>query len=165
MLETGSLDAVLGAQGLTLALIDMLRRRLVQAKVFRPVSHTVDAGSRFEGSLRVHRVDPETTHYLGVTRERWYAYLRDQYASAPATRANDSAPRGPDLTGGASSGVAEGSPSENGDTLPQGSEPSPQAPHDPFADFSRMNGKLEGVLRQEHRAVQATRAWNSWQSY
>jgi hypothetical protein len=56
LLETGSLDAVLGAQGLTLALIDMLRRRLVQAKVFRPVSHTVDAGSRFEGGLRVHRL-------------------------------------------------------------------------------------------------------------
>jgi hypothetical protein len=29
----------------------------------------------------------------------------------------------------------------------------------------KKNGKLEGVLRQEHTAVQATRAWNSWQSF
>ena len=29
----------------------------------------------------------------------------------------------------------------------------------------KKNGKLEGVLRQEHRAMKATRAWNSRQSF
>jgi hypothetical protein len=164
LLEKASLVAALGARGLTLALIDMLFRRLIAAKVFRPGSHTVEAGSSFEGGLRVHRLEPETTHYLGVTRERWYAYPRDQYASAPATRANDSAPRGPDLAGGASSGVAEGSPSENGDTLPQGSEPLPQAPHDPFADFSRKQRQLLVMLQGKPSGCENSRSYKNSKS-
>jgi hypothetical protein len=145
LLTMHSVVAALHAQGLTLALIEMLFRRLIEAKVFRQGSHTIKAGYSFEAGqpVPVFRSQPDTTHYVGITRECWYGYLRDQRPTATsATRDTDPARPGPDRAGPAAPAAAEASPSADGGALPQGSERPPQVRHESFADFSRKQRQL-----------------------
>jgi nucleoside phosphorylase len=96
-LTVETLLGALKAKEITLALAMALLRRLIDQQVFKPWSQTIPAGYSYEQGcpFPIHRLEPETTHCLVTTRERWYGYLADHKRRRGAEMKKDEQPAAP----------------------------------------------------------------------
>src|SRR5262245_32491966 len=91
-IEIEGLWQELHALGLRRAQVRELFRRLKDEGVFTDRVRTIPAGLRLEhwSDIPVHRSEPETTHWLVTTRERWYSWLAEHSRQRGAARQSDS---------------------------------------------------------------------------